>query len=90
MAITYLKKSYGLYAVGGGNTMLHMEENELHQLLKREYQKGFLDAINLMEQRLLLACENGTPVAIGNKAYFIKSDLQNLQDIVNDLAEGAE
>lgn len=68
--------------------MLHMEE--MNQLLKREYQKGFLDAINIMEQRLLLACVNGTPVAIGNKAYFIKSDLQNLQDIFADLAEVAK
>lgn len=65
--------------------MLHMEE--MNQLLKREYQKGFLDAINIMEQRLLFACENGTPIAIANRAYYIKSDLQNLQAIFDDLAD---
>lgn len=67
--------------------MLHMEEKELNQILNNKYQKGFQEAINIMEQRLLFACENGTPIAIANRAYYIKSDLQNLQAIFDDLAD---
>ncbi len=38
-----------------------------------------------MEERILLACENGNPLDIKGKAYFIKSDIQNLRDIMDDI-----
>lgn len=38
-----------------------------------------------MQQRMLLACENGTPINIEGRAYFIKSDMENLRDIFADL-----
>lgn len=43
-----------------------------------------------MEERLLLACENGNPIEINGRAYFIKSDIQNLRDIFEDLEADAE
>ena len=39
---------------------------------------------------MLLACENGTPIEIDGKAYFIKSDIQNLRDIFTDLDVDAD
>ena len=64
---------------------LYIEENQLKELLENEYRKGFTQGIKLMEQRLLLASENGTPVEISGKAWFISSDIQNLQGIFEDL-----
>ena len=55
---------------------------------REEY--GVLRGIKLMEQRMLLACENGTPIEINGRAYFIHNDLQNLQSIFADLEADAE
>lgn len=38
-----------------------------------------------MKERMLLACENGNPVNIEGRAFFIKSDIDNLRDIFADL-----
>lgn len=69
--------------------MLLINENELQKLLQAQYQKGVKDGtqmgIRVMEERLLLACENGNPVGIKGKAYFVRSDIQNLRDIIDDL-----
>lgn len=43
-----------------------------------------------MQERMLLACENGTPISINGRAYFIKSDMQNLHDIFSDLEADTE
>lgn len=68
--------------------MLHIEENELHKLMEEEYHKGIIHGVKLMKQKILFACENGTPINIGDRAYFIKSDLQHLRDILEDLEKG--
>ena len=65
--------------------ILYIDEKQLKELLENEYRKGFAQGIKLMEQRLLLASENGTPVEISGKAWFISSDMQNLQGIFKDL-----
>lgn len=67
--------------------MLHIEEKELHRLLEAAYHKGVMHGIKLMEQRMLLACENGTPINIEEMAYFVRSDMDNLRDIFDDLEE---
>lgn len=67
--------------------MLHIEEKELHRLLEAEYHKGIIHGVKLMEQRMLTACENGTPINIEERAYFVKSDMDNLRDIFDDLEE---
>lgn len=67
--------------------------NNMESVLKNQYERGYQDGIKhglkLMEQRLLLAYENGNPINIEGRAYFVKSDIQNLKDIFEDL-EGEE
>lgn len=67
--------------------MLHIEEKELHRLLEAEYHKGIVYGVKLMKQRMLLACENGIPINIEERAFFVKSDMDNLRDIFDDLEE---
>lgn len=66
--------------------MLLINERDLETMLQAQYQKGVAEGtqmgIRLMEERLLLACENGNPVGIKGRAYFVKSDIQNLRDII--------
>ena len=38
-----------------------------------------------MQERMLLACENGNPIEIDNRAFFVKSDIDNLRDVFADL-----
>lgn len=65
--------------------MVRINEKQMQQALNIQYRKGVEDGIKLMKQRMLLACENGTPIDIGGRAYFVRSDLQNLRDIMDDL-----
>lgn len=62
-----------------------MLDSELKELYEKGYQDGIRQGIKLMEQRLLLACENGNPINIEERAYFIKSDIENLRDIFENL-----
>ena len=69
--------------------MLLINENDLETMLQAQYQNGIAEGtqmgIRLMQERLQLACENGNPVAIKGRAYFVKSDIQNLRDIMDDM-----
>lgn len=68
-----------------------MTEQELKAILDHAERRGIEQGIRLMQQRMLLACENGTPIELPDgKAYFIKSDLQNLHDIFADLEADVE
>ena len=67
-----------------------MTERELKAMLGNVERKGMERGIRLMKERMLLACENGTPISINGKAYFIKSDIQNLHDIFADLEADSE
>lgn len=59
-----------------------MTERELKVMLDHAEIKGIEQGIKIMQQRMLLACENGTPIELPDgRAYFIKSDIQNLYDI---------
>lgn len=60
-------------------------EKYLEHIAKTKYEEGVLVGIKLMENRMLLACENGTPLNIEKRAYFIRSDIQNLRDVFDDL-----
>ena len=62
-----------------------MEYTKLKTAYDKGYADGIKEGIRIMQQRLLLACENGNPIEIGGRAYFLKSDMQNLQDIFEDL-----
>lgn len=65
--------------------MVSIKEKQMWQALDYQYRKGIQDGIKIMQQRILLACENGTPVNIEGKVFFVRSDLQNLRDIMDDL-----
>lgn len=64
-----------------------MTDRELKVMLEQAERSGIEQGIKLMQNRMLLACENGTPINIEGRAYFIKSDIQNLHDIFSDLEE---
>ena len=65
--------------------MLFIEEKELQQMLQAQYKKGIEIGIKLMQKRMLLACENGNPIELDGRAYFVKADIQNLKQIFYDL-----
>lgn len=67
-----------------------MTERELKVMLDHAEIKGIEQGIKIIQQRMLLACENGTPISINGRAYFIKSDIQNLYDIFSDLESDAD
>lgn len=67
-----------------------MTEQELKAMLDHAERRGIEQGIKLMQERMLLACENGNPISINGKAYFIKSDIQNLHDIFADLEADTE
>lgn len=67
-----------------------MTERELKVMLDHAEKKGIEQEIKIMQERILLACENGTPININGRAYFIKSDMQNLHDIFSDLETDAD
>ena len=63
-----------------------MTERELKVMLDQTERRGIEKGIRLMQQRMLLACENGTPIELPDgRAYFIKSDILNLHDLFSDL-----
>lgn len=45
------------------------------------YGQGVRDGVRLMEQKMLYACENGKPIEINGRAFFVKSDKENLQEL---------
>lgn len=65
--------------------MLVIEEKEMEKLLEKRFQEGVRQGVKLMQQKMLAACENGTPINIEERAYFVRSDLQNLRDIFDGL-----
>lgn len=65
--------------------MLVIGEREMENLLEKRFQEGVMQGVKLMQQRMLLSCENGTPINIEERAYFVRSDLQNLRDVFDSL-----
>ena len=62
-----------------------MTEQELNAMLEQAQKKGIEIGVRLMQERMLLACENGTPIDINGKVYFVRSDVDNLRQIMNAL-----
>ena len=66
--------------------MLLIGKEELNQLLEKKYQEGVEIGVKIMKERMLLACENGTPIELSDgRAYFVRSDIQNLRTIFDTL-----
>ena len=54
------------------------------------FEQGIVTGIKLMEQKILKACEEGKPVEIDGRAYFVKTDIQNLRDIFDKMEKGCQ
>ena len=52
------------------------------------FEQGIVTGIKLMEQKILKACEEGKPIEIDGRVYFVKSDIQNLREIFAKMEEG--
>ena len=61
---------------------------ELKEMLDNAERRGIMQGIKIMEQRILLAFENGNPLNIEGKAFFVRSDIDNLRGIFADLDQG--
>lgn len=61
---------------------------ELKEMLDNAERRGIMQGIKIMEQRILLAFENGNPINIEGKAFFVRSDIDNLRGIFADLEQG--
>lgn len=67
-----------------------MTNQQIQIMLEQAEKIGIEKGIKLMQQKILSACENGTPINIEGRAYFIKSDMENLRDIFADLQTDTE
>lgn len=54
----------------------------------KQFEMGVAVGINLMKEKLLLAAENGTQIEINGRAWWLKSDIENLRDIFEDIENG--
>lgn len=52
------------------------------------FEQGVVAGIKLMEQKILKACEEGKPIEIDGRAYFVKTDIQNLREIFAKMEGG--
>ncbi len=61
----------------------------MDRVIKAQYKKGYQDGLNigirLMEEQMLLAHENGVPLEVKGRAWWIQSDIDNLKNIMDDL-----
>lgn len=59
------------------------------QMLKEIYaegiKEGILEGVRLMEQRMILAAENGAPINVEGRAYFVKNDMDHLKEIFAEI-----
>ena len=62
-----------------------MTEKELKILLDHAERRGIEQGIRLMQEKMLLACEKGTPIEIDGRAYWIQNDLGHLKEIMGSL-----
>ena len=66
-----------------------MENRErMEQEMIEQYNRGMAHGIQLMKEKLKLAAVNGTPIEIDGRAWYLKSDLENLRDIFEDMENG--
>ena len=59
------------------------------QMLKEIYaegiKEGILEGVRLMEQRMILAAKNETPIDVDCRAYFIQDDMDHLKEIFAEI-----
>ena len=61
------------------------------QMLKEIYaegiKEGILEGARLMEQRMILAAKNGTPIDVDGRAYFVQDDIGHLKKIFAEIKQ---
>ena len=66
-----------------------MESRErIEQMMEEQYNKGITVGMELMMEKLRMAAENGTPIEIDGRAWYLKSDIENLRDIFEEEPSG--
>lgn len=60
-----------------------MESRErMEQMMEEQYNKGITVGMELMMEKLRMAAENGTPIEIDGRAWYLKSDIENLSQML--------
>lgn len=59
-----------------------MKEQQLQNKLNEYYNRGIQQGIRMVKDKMLLACKKGTPIEIDGRVYYIRSDLDNLKEIM--------
>ena len=59
-----------------------MKEQQLQNKLDEYYNRGIQQGIRMVKDKMLLACKKGTPIEIDGRVYYIRSDLENLKEIM--------
>ncbi len=62
-----------------------MTEQELKAMLDHAERRGIEQGIRLMQERMLLACKNGTPISINGKGYWVQSDIEHLRAVMDSI-----
>ena len=63
-----------------------MESRErMEQMMEEQYNRGITVGMELMMEKLRIAADNGTPIEIDGRAWYLKSDIENLRDIFEDM-----
>jgi hypothetical protein len=66
-----------------------MESRErMEQMMEDQYNRGITVGMELMMEKLRMAADNGTPIEIDGRAWYLKSDIENLRDIFEDMENG--
>ena len=66
-----------------------MESRErMEQMMEEQYNRGITVGMELMMEKLRMAAENGTPIEIDGRGWYLKSDIENLRDIFEDMENG--
>ena len=62
-----------------------MTEKEMKIMLEAET-RGVEAGIRLMQEKMLFACENGTPIELPDgKAYWIQNDMEHLRQVMDSI-----
>lgn len=59
-----------------------MMEQQLQDKLDEYYNRGIQQGIRMVKDKMLLACKKGTLIEIDGRVYYIRSDLDNLKEIM--------
>ncbi len=66
-----------------------MESRErMEQMMEDQYNRGITVGMELMMEKLRMAADNGTPIEIDGRVWYLKSDIENLRDIFEDMENG--